>query len=77
MLGDWVWEALQASKALIANGDNLTLGQHVVLSQRKGTSRTSTFMFKINKLAVMVTILLVLLFRIFMSAESQTAYCRK
>lgn len=35
MLGGWVWEALQASKALVANGDNSTLGQHVVLSQKK------------------------------------------
>lgn len=71
MLGGWVWEALQASKALAANGDNSTLGQHVVLSKKKkGISRTSNFMFKINKLAVMVTILHVLLFTIFMSAES-------
>lgn len=35
MLGGWVWEALQAPKALVANGDNSTLGQHVVLSQKK------------------------------------------
>lgn len=58
--------SFKASKALIANGDDLTLVSLQFLPPKIITN-TSNLMFKIHKLARMVAILCVLSFKIFMT----------